>query len=253
MCTAIRRINHLGLPIGPPLPEGWNGAAPPPRTVMRGLRVWLEPLDAERHGTALFNTWAADREGRIFIYMPFGPFDDASAVRAWAASVQHESDPQFFAAVPSGGGPALGVASYLRIKPGPGTIEVGWICYGPQLQRTPEATEVMYLMMRRAFDELGYRRYEWKCDALNAVSRRAAARLGFTYEGTFRQATHYKGRNRDTAWFAILDSEWPAIRDAQERWLDPENFDSSGQQKASLSALTADALRNVAREGAVSG
>ena len=142
MCTATPRINHLGLPIGPPLPEGWRGAASPPREVMQGSRVRLEPLDAERHGAALYSTWAADREGRIFTYMPFGPFDNACGVRTWAAGVQHESDPQFFAVVPSGGGEALGIASYLRIKPGSGTIEVGWICYGPQLQRTPKATEV---------------------------------------------------------------------------------------------------------------
>ena len=125
----------------------------------------------------------------------------------------------------------MGVASYLRIAPEVGSIEVGHINYSPLLQRTRASTEAMYLMMRRAFDELGYRRYEWKCDALNAPSRDAAERLGFTFEGVFRQATIYKRRNRDTAWYAIIDSEWPLIRDAFEAWLDPENFDEGGEQR----------------------
>ena len=214
-----QRQNHLGQPIGPPLPEGWTGAVAPPRTPMRGERAWLQPLDAVRHGAALFRAWAADRDGGIFTYMQYGPFGSVSAVCAWAESVQREPDPQYFAVSATEDGPALGVASYLRIKPGPGTIEVGSICFGPAMQRTITSTETMHLMMRRAFEELGYRRYEWKCDTLNAASCRTALRLGFTYEGTFRQATHYKGRNRDTAWFAIVDSEWPAIRDAHERWL----------------------------------
>ena len=216
---------------------------------MRGERAWLQPLDAERHGAALFRAWAADRDGGIFTYMPYGPFDSVSEVRAWAESAQREPDPQYFAVSATEDGPALGVASYLRIRPGPGTIEVGSICFGPAMQRTITSTETMNLMMRRAFEELGYRRYEWKCDALNAASCRTALRLGFTYEGTFRQATHYKGRNRDTAWFAIVDSEWPAIRDAHERWLSPANFDAAGRQKDPLGNLTAEALgREVPRD-----
>ncbi len=242
--SSVRR-SPLGLPIGEPLPVGWSGAAPPPRRSMDGARVRLEPLDAARHGVDLFGSWSADREGRIFTYMPFGPFENASEVCEWARSVERGDDPQFFAVLPADGGPALGVASYLRVKPAQGTIEVGWICYGPALQRTPAATEAMHLMMRRAFDELGYRRYEWKCDALNADSRRAARRLGFVYEGTFRQATHYKGRNRDTAWFSVLDRSWPALRQAQAEWLDPGNFDADGRQRVSLTELTA---ATVARE-----
>jgi RimJ/RimL family protein N-acetyltransferase len=158
-----------------------------------------------------------------------------------------QEDPQFFAivAAPGGGGSAaaaeqgrravaVGVASYLRIAPAVGSIEVGHILYSPLLQRSRAATEAMYLMMRRAFGELGYRRYEWKCDALNGPSRRAAARLGFVYEGTFRQATIYKGRNRDTAWYSITDGEWPAVRAAFERWLEPGNFDGEGVQRSTL-------------------
>ena len=147
------------------------------------------------------------------------------------------SDPLFHAIVPAGSGRAEGVASYLRIAPEAGSIEVGHINFSPRLMRTPAATEAMYLMMKRAFD-LGYRRYEWKCDALNAPSRAAARRLGLSYEGIFRQATVYKGRNRDTAWYAAIDSEWPALKAAFETWLDPANFDAEGRQRESLRALT---------------
>ena len=131
----------------------------------------------------------------------------------------------------------MGVASLMRIDPAAGVIEVGGINYSPALQRTPAATEAMYLMMRRVFDELGYRRYEWKCDSLNAASRAAAQRLGFTYEGMFRQATVYKARNRDTCWFSILDSEWPALKSGFEQWLAPDNFDTDGRQRKRLSQL----------------
>ena len=159
------------------------------------------------------------------------------AYRAWVDAVSRESDPLFFAIVDTGTGEATGVASYLRISPISGTIEVGHINYSPRLQRTIAATEAMYLMMKRVF-ESGYRRYEWKCDALNARSRAAAQRLGFSYEGIFRQATIYKGRNRDTAWYAAIDSEWPELEHAFTRWLDPSNFDREGRQKVGLAEFT---------------
>jgi RimJ/RimL family protein N-acetyltransferase len=143
----------------------------------------------------------------------------------------------FFTIIDKASGKAVGVASFLRIDPKMGVIEVGHINYAPALQRTPQATEAMYLMMKRVFDELGYRRYEWKCDALNAPSYRAAERLGFVYEGTFRQATIYKGRNRDTAWYAIIDKDWPKLKAAYEEWLSPQNFDAAGQQRNKLSAF----------------
>jgi RimJ/RimL family protein N-acetyltransferase len=151
-------------------------------------------------------------------------------------------DPLFHTIVDLESGKAIGVASYLRIEPRIGVIETGHIHYSPLLQRQPAATEAMFLMMRRVFAELGYRRYEWKCDALNAPSRRAALRLGFRFEGIFRQATLYKGRNRDTAWYSIIDQEWPALSDAYRLWLDPENFDARGVQQASLGALIAQAV-----------
>jgi RimJ/RimL family protein N-acetyltransferase len=181
----------------------------------------------------------ADRENRNSTYLAYGPFAELAAYRAWMTERCLGDDPLFHAVVERKSGLAVGVASFLRIVQPNGVIEVGHIDYAPALQRTPAATEAMFLMMRRVFDELGYRRYEWKCDALNAPSRRAAQRLGFRFEGIFRQATVYKGRNRDSAWFSILDGEWPRLKTAFERWLDPANFDGQGRQRARLVDMTA--------------
>jgi RimJ/RimL family protein N-acetyltransferase len=228
-------------PIGFPLPD-WQDATPPPRKAMEGHYCRIEPLDPTRHGEALFNAFREDEAGDIWTYLPYGPFGSYGQFSDWMTSTCLGEDPLFHAILDRTSGRALGVASYLRIKPAPGTIEVGHINYGPALQQTPIAAEAMYLLMRRVFEELGYRRYEWKCDALNARSRRAALRLGFTFEGIFRQATVYKKRNRDSAWFSIIDKEWPALKVAYETWLVPENFDSEGHQRRSLSELTAQAL-----------
>jgi RimJ/RimL family protein N-acetyltransferase len=179
-------------------------------------------------------------EGRTCL--PYGPFDSADAYRKWTDGVAAGSDPLFHAVIDTATGKARGVASFLRINPASGSIEVGHINYSPLLQRTPAATEAMYLMMKRVF-EAGYRRYEWKCDALNARSRAAAQRLGFSYEGVFRQATVYKGRNRDTAWYAAIDSEWPELESAFTRWLDESNFDSDGGQRQRLADLTRPILK----------
>jgi len=197
---------------------------------MEGRLVRIEPLDAARHGDHLFAAYALDADGRNWTYMPVGPFTERAAFDAWLAGAEASADPMFHAVVERSSGEAVGVASYLRIEPAPGVIEVGYISFSPRLQRSPAATEAMALMMARVFDELGYRRYEWKCDALNEPSRRAAVRLGFTFEGIFRQATVTKGRNRDTAWFSILDSEWPVAKAAFAAWLDPSNFDAAGRQ-----------------------
>jgi RimJ/RimL family protein N-acetyltransferase len=229
----MTRHNEFGQPIGPDLPD-WTPAARPPRTSMNGRRVRLEPLDAARHGAGLFDAFAEDASGADWTYMPVGPFADQAAFDDWLEIAERSHDPMFFAILEAGTGAALGFASYLRIEPATGVIEVGFIAFSPRLQGTAGATETMYLMMHRAFDELGYRRYEWKCDALNARSRNAAERLGFRFEGIFRQATITKGRNRDTAWFSILDSEWPGLRACLETWLDPENFDPAGKQKHAL-------------------
>lgn len=235
--TATSHHNQLGQPIGWPLPD-WSPRSRPPRAPMEGRFCRIEPLDPGRHAASLFAANAEDTTGRIWTYLPYGPFASPEAYLTWAETVARGEDPLFHAILDGATGRALGVASYLRIDPPVGVIEVGHINYAPALQRRPAATEAMYLMMRRVFDELGYRRYEWKCDALNAPSRAAAERLGFTYEGLFRQATVYKARNRDTAWYSILDREWPALRDAFERWLDPTNFGADGQQRQSLSSLT---------------
>lgn len=229
-------LDHLRQPIGPPVPE-WEPRPKPPRSAIEGRLVRIEPLDPERHVEGLFAALREDREGRVWTYLPYGPFDTLGGYRAFVEAECLGEDPLFHAIVPSTDGRPAGVAAYLRVDEEFGVIEVGHICYAPRLQRTPAATEVMYLLMRRAFDELGYRRYEWKCDALNARSRAGAERLGFRFEGTFRQAMIYKGRNRDTAWFSIIDGEWPAVKDAFERWLDPANFDAAGRQRRRLAEL----------------
>ncbi len=228
-------VNEFSQPIGEPLP-GWTARAQPPRTAMQGRLCRLEPLSAARHAAALFEAHALDAEGRNWTYLPYGPFESAAAYTRWAEQAERQADPQFHAIVLEPSERPVGVASFLRIEPAMGVIEVGHLAYSPVLQRTPAATEAMFLMMRRVFAELGYRRYEWKCDALNAPSRRAAERLGFRYEGTFRQMHVVKGRNRDTAWFSIIDSEWPALEHAFTRWLAPENFDAAGRQQLSLAA-----------------
>lgn len=233
--------NHLGQPVGLALPD-WQPPSRPPRHTLEGSYCRLEPLDSERHAEALFAANGLDDEGRNWTYLPYGPFVKLAAYRAWVAQVCGDRDPLFFAIVEQATGLAAGVASYLRINPASGSIEVGHINYSPLLQRTRAATEAMYLMMEQAF-ALGYRRYEWKCNALNAASREAALRLGFSYEGLFRQATVVKGRNRDTTWYAAIDQEWPALQAAFLQWLDPANFDDRGRQRVSLSALTGPLLR----------
>jgi RimJ/RimL family protein N-acetyltransferase len=233
-------VNELGQTLGFRV-DGWTPPAAPPREAIDGRTCRLEPLDAAHHGSGLHSANLLDTDHRNWTYLPYGPFQRLDDYLGWLRSVAGKDDPQFHAIVNRATGQAVGVASYLRIEPAAGSIEVGHINYSPLLQRTVAATEAMYLMMRRAF-ELGYRRYEWKCNALNAPSRAAAQRLGFSYEGVFRQARVDKGRNRDTAWYAAIDREWPALDSAFRRWLDPVNFDAQGRQRTSLSELTAPVL-----------
>ncbi len=190
----------------------------------------LEPLHRKAHGPSLFEALSGAPDS-LWTYMSFGPFDDYKDFESTLEAIEQDPDWVPFAIVV--GGRPLGFASFLRIAPRDGSIEIGSIVLSPQLQRTTEATEALCLMIRNVF-ELGYRRCEWKCDDLNTASRKAAERLGFSYEGTFRQATLYKGRNRDTAWYAITDREWPALDRAFQRWLAPDNFDSTGAQRRSL-------------------
>lgn len=232
-------LNPLGQPIGFPvtteLPRPF-----PPSTPIRGRTCSVVPLDVAGHAAALHEANCQAEDDRNWTYLPYGPFDTPADYRAWLEKDCQGRDPLFHTVLDGDGSP-VGIASYLRIEPGVGCIEVGHIHFSPLLQRTVASTEAMYLMMRRVFDELGYRRYEWKCDALNGPSRKTAERLGFRFEGIFRQATVYKGRNRDTAWYAITDRDWPDIRDAFVRWLDPENFDDTGNQRSALQArATAD-------------
>ena len=220
------RTNALGQPIGEPV-DDWQPPPKPPREPMHGRYCRIEPLDLARHAHELYDAFSHDRDGHNWTYLPYGPFATVDAYTAWVAHAVTRDDPLFHAIVDLASGRAVGVASYLRIDPEAGSIEVGGLSFSPLLQRTPAATEAMYLMMQRAF-ALGYRRYEWKCDALNAPSRAAAQRLGLSYEGIFRQARVSKGRNRDTAWYATIDREWPTLDRAFRQWLDPNNFDADG-------------------------
>lgn len=227
-----------GLPLGPELP-GWTPPARPPHMAFEGRYTRLEPLMADRHGAALFETYRAD--DTVWTYLPYGPYASAAAYGRWIESATAGEDPVFYAVCPCETGRPAGVLSYLRIQPEAGSIEIGHVNFAPALQRTRAATEAVSLLIHWAF-EAGYRRVEWKCNALNRASRRAAQRVGLSYEGVFRQQAVVKGRNRDTAWFAAIDSEWPALRAAHERWLARDNFDADGRQITRLGDLTAPLL-----------
>jgi RimJ/RimL family protein N-acetyltransferase len=227
--------NQFGQPIGPPLPH-WTPPPLPTREPMAGRFCRLEPLEPSAHAADLHAAYAAG-DGRSWTYLACGPFPTFEPFHQWLTSIYRGADPHFYAIIDLANGKASGMVSYLRITPAAGSIEVGHIHYSDSMRRSPVATETMYLMMRWAF-EAGYRRYEWKCDALNTGSRRAAERLGLTYEGIFRQATVYKGRSRDTAWYAAIDAEWPRLRTAFETWLSPDNFDNEGRQRTRLADLT---------------
>jgi RimJ/RimL family protein N-acetyltransferase len=222
------------LPVGDAVDA--RAAARPSRVTLHGDTIDLVPLDPAAHADALFAGAGGPQHDALWTYLAAGPFHDRSAFDAWLAERARSDDPLFFAIVDKDGR-AAGWATLMRIDPPNRVVEVGWILYTPALQRTRAATEAMYLLARHVFDELGYRRYEWKCDALNAASRAAALRLGFTFEGLFRQHQIVKGRNRDTAWFSMLDREWPGRKAAFERWLAPANFDAHGQQRERLDGL----------------
>ncbi len=227
---------NAALPIGPPVDT--HHAKRPERIALKGRWVTLAPLDAEKHAEALYEGSNGDEvRDRVWTYLFNGPFtnpdDFAADIELKARSV----DPHFFAVVDNASGRAVGYQALMRIEPTHRVIEVGNVMYTPAMQRTPGATEAQYLFAQYVFDTLGNRRYEWKCNALNAPSRRAAERFGFAFEGIFRQHMIVKGRNRDTAWFSMLDSEWPVRKAAYEAWLQPGNFDGQGRQKQSLSSL----------------
>ena len=217
----------------------WSPAPRPGPEAMEGRAVRLERLNADAHAADLFRAFSG--HDALWDYLPYGPFASASAYHHWVRGHEGAADPFFYVLRDRASGHCAGVASFLRIMPEAGSIEVGHICLSPEIQQTRAATEAMALMMGWAFAS-GYRRYEWKCDALNLPSRRAADRLGFTFEGVFRQASVVKRRNRDTAWYSVIDSEWPALSEAYGVWLSPANFDAGGRQKVALSDLTRRAL-----------
>lgn len=225
-------VNELGQPIG--WPVATDLPRPRPEKVrLEGRFCSLVPLDVEAHGGQLWEAFSADMTGVDWTYLPVAPIETEADFGVFLRAAEASEDPLYFTVL-NAEGRAVGHATYLRIDPANGVIEVGYIHFSPLMQRTPMSTEAMYLMMAYVFGTLGYRRYEWKCDALNAPSLAAAKRLGFTFEGVFRQAVVYKGRNRDTAWLSVLDSEWPALKARFERWLDVENFDSKGRQRTRL-------------------
>lgn len=221
-------------PVGP-LVEGWSERARPVRATITGTHGRLEPLDTAKHGADL---WAAiEGHDSVWTYLSYGPFENQGAFLSWLKSREELTDPLSYAVVDCASGKALGVLTLMEIRPAAGVVEVGHIFFAPVLQKTRAATEAILLAMRYAFDELGYRRFEWKCDGLNAPSRAAAIRFGFTFEGVFRQHMVIKGRNRDTAWYSIIDKDWPVVKAGFEAWLKPDNFDAEGHQKAGLADL----------------
>jgi RimJ/RimL family protein N-acetyltransferase len=233
MSDAKQSVNSAGLPIGPAVP-GWVPRPRPPRTAMVGRYALVEPVNVDKHAGDLISAYMEAPDGRDWTYLSVERPDGEAQFREYLDRLTTSDDPLHHAIVDRGTGRALGTAAFMRIEPAHGVMEVGYITFSPALKRTRVATEAMYLMMKRAFDELGYRRYEWKCDSLNAPSRAAALRYGFTFEGIFRKAIVYKGRSRDTAWYSITDDEWAGTRGAFEAWLDPGNFDAEGRQRSKL-------------------
>jgi RimJ/RimL family protein N-acetyltransferase len=228
------RENQFGQPIGTPVP-GWSERPRPPRDTLPGRYCRLEPVAVDLHAADLFAAYMEAPDDRDWTYLFSGRPHTPALFREYLTKLAMSEDPLHYAIIDEGTGKPVGTAALMRIEPIHGVIEVGAITFSPRLKRTRGATEAMYLLMRHVFDQLGYRRYEWKCDSLNAASRSAAARYGFTFEGIFRRAIVYKGRSRDTAWFSIVAEEWPRLRAAFETWLNPDNFDDAGHQRRRLS------------------
>ncbi|MEX3957493.1 GNAT family N-acetyltransferase [Trinickia sp. EG282A] len=228
-----QRLNEYGQAIGEPM-SYWQSARAPGDQPITGRYCRLERVNVERHLDDLYEAYRAAPDARDWTYLSVGPFESREAYLDCLTALAASPDPLHYAVIDLSTGKAVGTLALMRIDKANGVIEVGFIVFSRRLQKTRMATEAIFLLMRRVFDELGYRRFEWKCDALNAPSRSAAARFGFTFEGIFRQAVVYKGRNRDTAWFSITDNEWPPLRAGFEEWLDEANFDARGMQRRTL-------------------
>ncbi|WP_127019299.1 GNAT family N-acetyltransferase [Rheinheimera mangrovi] len=231
-------LNEFQQPIGQALTD-WKPAKQPSKRNMDGQYCRLEPLNAERHSDELYQAFADSRDARDWTYLPYGPFSSANEYREFLTRNSQLNDPIHYTVVAQSTGKAVGTVSLMRIDAANGVIEIGHVVYSSTMQRTPLSTEVMALLLKYVFEELGYRRVEWKCDSLNGPSRAAAKRFGFTFEGIFRQLQVTQGRNRDTAWYSILDYEYAQFKSAYQLWLAPDNFDETGHQLAKLANLIA--------------
>ncbi|RFU48480.1 GNAT family N-acetyltransferase [Paraburkholderia sp. DHOC27] len=230
------RLNEYAQPIGAPVPD-WQAARLPGSEPLVGRYCRIERVDVARHAEDLYEAYSAATDGRDWTYLAVGPFQSLDAYREHLTKAAASADPMHHAVIDLATGKAVGTLALMRIDAGNGVIEVGHVTYSPHLKRTRVATEAMALLLKYVFDDLGYRRFEWKCDSLNGPSRSAAQRYGFTFEGIFRQAIVYRGRNRDTAWYSIINSEYPALRKAFAQWLDERNFDAEGNQRTRLAEL----------------
>lgn len=225
----MHQKNQFGQLLGT-LVENWSPRQKLAKTIMQGRYCVLEPIEINKHAVKLFNVLAIDNQGESWTYLPYGPFDTFNEFKDWLAITMSDNDTLLYAILDAKTQEPTGISGYLRMNPEHGVIEIGHLHFSALLKRTSLATETIYLMLRHAFDEQGYRRCEWKCNNLNEPSRQAAERFGFTFEGIFRQNYVFKNRNRDTAWFSIIDSEWPALKEKFEKWLHPNNFCAAGKQ-----------------------
>ncbi|ALS02431.1 GNAT family acetyltransferase [Enterococcus silesiacus] len=225
--------NSYNQPIGSPVSD-WSTREYPSKNMLEGMYCRLEKVESSKHVEALYQVYGPESKAKNWTYLPLNPFESKVAFLSYLETISRSQDPFHYAIIDKASGKALGTLALMRINAEQGSIEVGFVIYSDALKKTRIATEAQYLLACYALDDLGYRRYEWKCDALNEPSRKAALRLGFTFEGIFRNALVYKGRNRDTAWFSIIDSEWPQVKMRVESWLEPTNFTAEGEQKRRL-------------------
>ncbi len=210
--------------------ENWSSRIQPNKALIKGDYCILQRLNQKLHSKELYTAFQQDSSEQIWTYLPYGPFKNFEEFDLWVKEKEQSNDPLFYTILNTESNKAIGYISFMRIQPAHGVLEIGHVVFSPELQKTTAATEVIYVLLNYAFTELGYRRVEWKCDALNEKSGKAALRFGFTFEGIFRQALVYKNRNRDTAWYSIIDAEWPSIKAAYQNWLSPNNFDQNGKQ-----------------------
>ncbi|MBX3709991.1 MAG: GNAT family N-acetyltransferase [Gammaproteobacteria bacterium] len=232
----MQQKNQFGQLLGH-LVENWIPCQRPAKTLIQGRYCILEPIEINKHAVKLFDVLAIDNQGESWTYLPYGPFDTINEFKNWLAETMSDNDTLLYAILDVKTKEPIGISGYLRMNPEHGVIEIGHLHFSALLKQTPLATEAIYLMLRHAFDELKFRRCEWKCNDLNEPSRRAAERFGFTFEGIFRQSYVFKNRNRDTAWFSMIDSEWEAIKEKFERWLHPNNFEANGKQILKLAQI----------------